>query len=112
MFQLALSLALSHVHPVFHVSPLQPTSSSEIPNRAVDPPPLIELDNSNEWEVHQILDSRVDHCHKGVGLLYLIEWKGFDNTPDATSWEPPKHLVNAPDIVQVFFQAYPDKPAS
>jgi len=24
---------------------LQPTSSSEIPNRAIDPPPLIELDD-------------------------------------------------------------------
>jgi len=53
-FQLGLSLALSHIHPVFHVLLLQPTSSSEIPNRAIDPPPPIELDNSDEWEVHQI----------------------------------------------------------
>jgi len=94
---------------VFHVSLLQPTSASEIPNRAIDPPPLIVLDNSDKWEVHQILDSRIDHCHKGSGLLYLVKWKGFDNTPDATSWEPPEHLVNTPDIVQAFHQAYPDK---
>jgi len=53
----------------------------EIPNRAIDPPPPIELDDFDEWEVHQILDSRIDcHC-KGSGLLYLVEWKGFDNTP-------------------------------
>src|SRR5882724_8821810 len=45
-FHLGLSLALSHIHPVFHVSLLQPTSSSEIPNRAVDPPPPVELDDS------------------------------------------------------------------
>ena len=93
------------------MSLLQPTSPSEIPNRAVEPPPLIELDDSDEWEVHQILDSRVDHHCKGSGLLYLVEWKGFDNTPDATSWEPPEHLANAPNMVQAFHQAYPDKPA-
>jgi len=69
------------------------------------------LDDSNEWEVHQILDSRINCHHKGSGLLYLVKWKGFDNTPDATSLELPEHLVNAPDVVQEFYQAYPDKPA-
>jgi len=51
-FQLSLSLALSCVHPVFHISLFQPTSSSDIPNRVVDPPPPIELDDSDEWEVN------------------------------------------------------------
>jgi len=110
-FRLGLSLALSRIHPVFHVSLLQSTSSSEIPNRAIDPPPPIELGDSDEWEVHQILDSRVDRHRKGSGLLYLVEWRGFNNTPDAMSWEPPEHLANAPDVVQTFHQAYPDKPA-
>ena len=96
---------------MFHVSLLQPTSSSEIPNRVIDTPPLIKLDDSDEWEVHQILDSRIDCHRKGLGLLYLVEWRGFDNTPDATSLEPPEHLANAPDIVQAFQLAYPDKPA-
>src|SRR5882724_9454772 len=110
-FQLGLSLALSCIHPVFHVSLLQSTSSSEIPNRVIDPPPPIKLDDADEWEVHQIPDSRIDRHRKGSGLLYLVEWKGFDNTPDATSWEPPEHLANASDVVQAFHQAYPDKPA-
>ena len=86
--------------PVFHVSLLQPTSSSEIPNRAIDPPPPIKLDISNEWEINWILDSRFDCCCKGSGLLYLVKWKGFDNTPNATSWGPPEHLVNAPDVAR------------
>ena len=96
---------------MFHVSLLQPTSSSEIPNRAIDPPPLIELDDSDKWEVHQILDSRIDCRCKGSGLRNLVELKGFNNTPNAMSSEPPEHLVNAPDIVQAFHLAYPDKPA-
>ena len=111
-FRLGLSLALSRIHPVFHVSLLQPASSSNIPNRVVDPPPPIELDNSDEWEVHRILDSKVDQRRKGPGLLYLVEWKGFDNTPDATTWEPPEHLANATDLVQAFHRAYPNKPSA
>jgi len=110
-FRLSLSLALSRIHPVFHMSLLQPTSSSNILDRVVDPLPPIELDDSDEWEVNWILDSKVDRHRKGPGLLYLVEWKGFDNTPDATSWEPPKHLAHAPDLVQAFHRAYPDKPS-
>ena len=73
VFQLSLSLALSCIHPVFHFSLLQPTHSSEILNRVVNPLPLIELDNSDEWEVDWILDSRFDcHC-KVSGLLYLFK---------------------------------------
>src|SRR5882672_6781892 len=110
-FRLGLSLALSRIHPVFHVSLLQPTSSSVIPARVVDPPLPIELDDSDEWEVNRILDSKLDRHRKGPGLLYLVEWKGFDNTTDATSWEPPDHLVNMTDLVQAFHRAYPDKPS-
>src|SRR5882724_8291416 len=69
-FQLGLSLALLQMHPVFHVSLLQPTNSSEIPNRAVDPPPPVELDDADEWEVHRILDSRINRRRKGSGLRY------------------------------------------
>src|SRR5882672_6506938 len=69
VFRLGLSLALSHIHPVFHISLLQPTSSSDIPNRAVDPPPPTELDDLDEWEVNQILDSKGDQRRKGPGLL-------------------------------------------
>jgi len=70
----------------------------------------MELDDSDEWEVSWILNSKFDCHQKGSGLLYLIKWKGFDNTPDAMSWEPPEHLANAPNLVQEFHWAYPDKP--
>src|SRR5882672_5393529 len=111
-FQLGLSLALSCIHPVFHVSLLQPTSSSDITSRVVDPPPPIQLANSDEWEVNRILDSKFDHHRKVPGLLYLVEWKGFDNTPDATSWEPPEHLANSPTLVQAFHEAHPNRPSA
>ena len=112
MFWLGLPLTLLHIHPVVHVSLLQPTSVNDIPNRVVNPPPPNEPDDSDEWDVNQrILDCRFDcHC-KGLRLLYLIEWKGFDNTINKTNCELPEHLGNVPDLVQAFHQTYPDKPA-
>jgi len=76
----------------------------------VNLPPLVELDDSDKWEVNWILNSRFDCWGKGLGLLYLVKWKGFDNMPDTTSWETPEHLGNIPDLVQAFHLAYPDKP--
>ena len=94
--RLGLPLALKCIHPVFHVSLLQPTDPSSIPNRSDDPPPPLEVDDST---VYRILDSKIDRRRKGSGLLYLIEWSGFDNTADATSWEPEENVRNAPDLV-------------
>src|SRR6266481_2009629 len=47
-----------------------------------DPPPPFELDDSNEYEVQRVLDSKIDCCKKGLGLVYLVEWSGFDNTAE------------------------------
>ena len=108
--QLGLSLALQRIHPVFHVSLLQPTDPSSNLNWLDDLPPPLEVDDSMEYKVYHILDSKIDHRQKGLGLLYLMEWSGFDNMVDATSWEPEENVQNAPDLVQVFHRAYPDKP--
>ena len=108
--QLGLPLALQCIHPVFHVSLLQPTDPSSIPNQSDDPPPPLEVDDSMEYEVYCILDSKIDHHRKGSGLLYLVEWSGFDNMADATSWEPEENVRNAPNLIRVFHHAYPNKP--
>ena len=89
---LGLPLALQHIHPVFHISLLQPADSSLIPNRLDDPPPPLEVDDSTEYKVYHILDSKIDCHQKGSGLLYLVEWSGYNNTADATSWEPKENV--------------------
>src|SRR6266481_197758 len=108
--RLGLPLTLQRIHPVFHVSLLQPTSDSSILNCIEDPPPPLELDGSNEYEVQRVLDSKINCCRKGSGLVYLVEWLGFDNTTESTSWEPEENLRNAPDLVRAFHRSYPDKP--
>jgi hypothetical protein len=48
-----------HIHPVFHVTLLEPYKTSQIPNRIPPPPPPIEIDHDVEYEVKEILDSRL-----------------------------------------------------
>ena len=62
------------IHPVFHVSLLEPYKDSTIPGQLQAPPPPIEVDGAEEFEVSEILDSRIN-CGK---LEYLIHWQGSE----------------------------------
>ncbi|MBW0510688.1 hypothetical protein O181_050403 [Austropuccinia psidii MF-1] len=69
---LKLPLQWKTVHPVFHVSLLEPIKQSSIPNHNQFPPPVL-VEEQEGWEVAQVLDSKL----KRGQLWYLLEWKGF-----------------------------------
>ncbi|MBW0594229.1 hypothetical protein O181_133944 [Austropuccinia psidii MF-1] len=94
------------IHPVFHISLLEPVKTSPIPNRHQEPLPPITIEEEEEWEVSQVLDSKL----KGRKLWYLVEWKGFSQDPERSTWESAKHLNNYPDLCKDFHSLYPDKP--
>jgi hypothetical protein len=48
-----------HIHPVFHVSLLELYKKSQIPSQIPPPPPPSETDHDMEYEVEEILDSRL-----------------------------------------------------
>src|SRR5262249_19510619 len=78
------------IHPVFHVSLLEPHSPPLPGQINPAPPPIFTNDGEEEWEVESILDSR---WRRGR-LHYLVKWKGFP-LHDA-SWQPEHDLRNAP----------------
>jgi hypothetical protein len=47
------------IHPVFHVSLLEPYKESSISGRFQVPPPPVEIEEQEEFEVSEILDSRI-----------------------------------------------------
>ncbi|MBW0532975.1 hypothetical protein O181_072690, partial [Austropuccinia psidii MF-1] len=94
------------VHPVFHVSLLEPVKHSTIPNQHQLPPPPVLVEEQEEWEVAQVLDSKL----KRGKLLYLVEWEGFSEDPERTTWEPASNLTDSPDLVKDFHSLYPDNP--
>ncbi|MBW0529474.1 hypothetical protein O181_069189 [Austropuccinia psidii MF-1] len=95
------------IHPVFHISLLEPVKTSAIPNRQQEPPPPVIIEEEEEWEVSQILDSKL----KRRKLWYLVEWKGFSHDPERSTWEQAKNLKNFPELVKDFHFLYPEKPS-
>ena len=108
-FTLCLPDHLHAVHPVFHVSQLEPATPNEIPNRIQPPPPPVEVDENIEYEISEILDSKIDKCRK-CQLLYLVRWTGYEGTAQETDWLPAMELQHASKIIDDFHKSYPVKP--
>ena len=98
------------VHPVFHVSQLEPCAPNSIPNRVQPPTPLIEVDGESEYEIEEILDSKIDQRQRHCQLLYLVRWLGYQGTDDETSWLLTIELGNVKELVMDFHQRYLNKP--
>ena len=97
---------LRAVHPVFHVSMLEPATPSTIPDRVQPPPPPVFIDGKLEFEIAEILDSKVNQrCHN-CKLLYLVRWTGYASTDKETSWILAMELGNAPELVADYHAAY------
>lgn len=109
-FTLRLPDSMRAIHPVFHVSQLEPTSESTIPNRIQTPPTAVEVEGELEFEIAEILDSKIDHRRKKCNLLYLVRWSGYADTDEETSWLLDSELEHATELVSDFHSAYPRKP--
>ena len=59
-FTLRLPEQFRSVHPVFHVSQLEPAEPDPFPHHRQPPPPPVEVEGSMEYEISEILDSKLD----------------------------------------------------
>jgi hypothetical protein len=80
------------VHNVFHVRLLEPVTTNTIPNRIAPPPPPLEIQGQQEYEVEAILDCKLEKRRKDP-YLYLIRWIGYG--PEDDSWEPLQAVLNS-----------------
>jgi hypothetical protein len=78
-------------------------SADTLPGQVDPEEEPIEVDGNPEWQVDEILDSRI---HRGR-LQYKAAWVGFD--PDPT-WYNARGFMGAPQKVKDYHLAYPDKP--
>ncbi|MBW0528449.1 hypothetical protein O181_068164 [Austropuccinia psidii MF-1] len=83
-YHIKLPYQQKSIHPVLHISLLELVNTSKIPNQHQEPPPPIIIKEEEEWEVSQILDSKL----KRGRLWYLVEWKGFIKDPERSACEP------------------------
>ena len=100
---------LCAVHPVFHLSQLEPETPNIIPNRIQPHPSLIKIEDELEYEISKILNSKIDpqQCCK---LLYYVQWEGYQGTDEETLWLPATELDHAKELIADFHTQYPDKP--
>src|SRR5205807_7689955 len=59
---LKLPDTMRSVHPVCHPSQLEPSAPNTIPNCVQTLPPPVEIDGKLEYEITEILDSKIDCC--------------------------------------------------
>lgn len=69
---------------------------SDIPDRVQPPPPSIIIKHQIEYEIEDILDSKVMRKR----LFNLIKWNGYLMSDN--SWESAFHLFNAKDLINSF----------
>ena len=94
--------AFMKIHPVFHISLLEPVASDPLQGQVQPLPPPIIIDNQEiEYEVDEIDDSKV----VGKILKYLVSWVGYSDL----TWELAANLTNSPSAVKSFHLAYPQK---
>jgi len=84
------------IHLVFHVYLLEPYHMFTILERIYDPPPPSEINGEHEYEVEDILDSRILFCQ----FQYFVHWHGYDVSKHI--WEPIKNILNAMTKVHEF----------
>jgi hypothetical protein len=96
------------IHPVFHVSLLKPAVQDPLPSQRPEPPPPVEVDGLEEWEVEEVIDSRYDRRGRGgrPRLKYTVKWVGYDEPTEI----PADYLENAQEAIRTFHRRYPHKP--
>jgi hypothetical protein len=85
------------VHPVFHVSLLQPWHTQpELPHPAVmSRPPPVDVEE-DRFYVEKLLDKRQRKRGRGVSIEYLVRWRGYG--PEDDMWINVKQIDD--DVVE------------
>ena len=64
-----------------------------------------------EYEILEILNSKLDNRRHICKLLYLVRWFGYEGTDEETSWLPANELAHTSNILrfsfQISFQTWP-----
>ena len=91
------------IHPVFHIDLLTPYRETIMHGANYQRPPPDLVDNTEEYEVEKILDSRLFGRRRR--LQYLVKWKGY---PDSDNMWVDKDDVFADNKVRTFKESNPE----
>ena len=98
-------LASMRIHNTFHISLLEPYEDNKFPSQIQIPPLPIEIDGEPEYELEEIIDSRLYHNK----LQYRAKWTGYSPEHDKT-WFQAENFNNASLATEQFHSRYTRKP--
>ena len=108
-FTLCLLNSMWAVHHIFCILMLEPAHGNVILEHTQLPPPPVEIYGKPEYEISEILDSKINKHQKYCNIVYLVQWMGYEGTDEETSWILANELGHTAKIVTDFHKAYPDK---
>jgi Integrase zinc binding domain/Integrase core domain len=91
------------IWPIFSPDKLRKARNDPLPGQVEDEGEPIEIDGHKEYEVEEILASRL-HYRK---LQYRAKWLGTDHDP---TWYPASDFKGCPHRIRDFHHRHPDKP--
>ena len=69
------------------------------------------VNDEPEFEISEILDTKIDNRRRTYKLLHLVRWTGYEGTDEETSWILASELGHASELVTEFHAKYPTKPS-
>src|SRR5260221_195636 len=110
-FTLRLPQHFQAVHPVFHISQLEPATPNPFPLQTQPLPPPIDVDRQVEFKVGEVLNLKWDHRFRGKNTLqYLVRWASYKGMDEETTWIAADDLEHALELTSLFHQHYLNKP--
>src|SRR5260221_10320826 len=111
LFTLRLPQHFHSIHPVFHISQLEPSEPEPFLQHIQPLPPPVEIDSDIEYEVSKVLNSRLDRHFRGnKSFCYLVRWTRYEGTEEETSWISTQDLEHTQDVIRIFHHCYLSKP--
>jgi transposase InsO family protein len=103
-YRLRLPYSLCHLHPVFSIVKLYPAPPNPFPGRRTrSPPNPVLVDGEEQFEVEEILNSRVRYGR----VEYLVKWRGYNVSEN--QWVP-HYDLRAPHAIKDFHRRHPGAP--
>jgi len=108
-FTLRLPETIRAVHPVFHVSMLEPATPNTFQQHFEPLLAPVIVNGEPEYEISKIVDSKIDR-QRACKLLCKVIWLGYEDTDNDSEWLPATELEHAKELVNDFHLKYPAKP--